>query len=374
EFVLLRDEGFEIQARQTAVETEGPLGPNAYTGLTSCVSINTAAAVRAGAHRITYEPDLSGKPNPEGLQLRVDGELVQLSATGVPLGPDGRIIRTPAQGGIQIEGAGGAVVTITPGWWDYYQLWYLNIDTRSVRATQGIMGAIAPGNWLPALPDGSFLGPMPADLNQRYSDLYDKFGKSWRVSDATTLFDYAPGASTGTFTLDSWPLGESPKDCVLPPGLGSGKPPMKTLPAEVAKQVCSNIASEERRAFCEQDVMVTGEAGFAKTYLETEAVGRNAIPSAPVLVSPEPFATGLAGPITFAWREAKDPDQDKVLYRLYVWPVDETPDNNKAVPVPENLSYTISRLEPGRAYFWKVIAEDGKGGTVESQTRRFEMK
>ena len=33
EFVLLRDEGLELQARQTAVTTAGPLAPNAHTGL-----------------------------------------------------------------------------------------------------------------------------------------------------------------------------------------------------------------------------------------------------------------------------------------------------------------------------------------------------
>jgi hypothetical protein len=38
------------------------------------------------------------------------------------------------------------------------------------------------------------------------------------------------------------------------------------------------------------------------------------------------------------------------------------------------LTKTVSELESGKAYFWKVIAEDGKGGTVESETRRFEIK
>ena len=62
EFVLLHGEGLEIQARQTPVGTDGPLPPNEHTGLSSCVSLNTAAAVRAGGHRITYQPNLSGVP------------------------------------------------------------------------------------------------------------------------------------------------------------------------------------------------------------------------------------------------------------------------------------------------------------------------
>ena len=31
-------------------------------------------------------------------------------------------------------------------------------------------------------------------------------------------------------------------------------------------------------------------------------------------------------------------------------------------------------LKPGKEYFWKVIAEDGKGGIAESETRRFKTK
>lgn len=57
EFVLLRDENLEIQARQTAVETDSPLGPNPHTGLSSCVSVNSAVAIRVGPHRITYQTE-----------------------------------------------------------------------------------------------------------------------------------------------------------------------------------------------------------------------------------------------------------------------------------------------------------------------------
>ena len=38
------------------------------------------------------------------------------------------------------------------------------------------------------------------------------------------------------------------------------------------------------------------------------------------------------------------------------------------------LAKSVPGLESGTAYYWKVIAEDGKGGTTESETRRFEIK
>ena len=42
--------------------------------------------------------------------------------------------------------------------------------------------------------------------------------------------------------------------------------------------------------------------------------------------------------------------------------------------VKETITKTLSGLKPGEAYFWKVIVEDGKGGTVESETRRLELR
>ena len=87
EFVALRSvDGLEIQTRQTAVPTVSTVGPNPHTGLTTCVSLNTAVAARVGTHRVTYQPNLSGIPDPSGLQLRVDGALTTLGARGLDLG------------------------------------------------------------------------------------------------------------------------------------------------------------------------------------------------------------------------------------------------------------------------------------------------
>lgn len=443
ELVLLRGQSLEIQARQTAVETDGPLDPNGHTGLSSCPSINTAVAIRVGRHRITYQPNLSGEPDPEGLQLRVDGKQTRMSAAGIILETGGRIIQTPAPGGIQIEAPGGTVIVVTPDFWDHYQVWYLNIDVRHARATDGVMGAIAPGNWLPALPDGSLLGPRPSDLHQRYVDLYDKFEKAWRVTDTTTLFDYAPGTSTATFTIEAWPE-ENAQRCTVParvPGGPIARPPLKALPLESAQQHCGAIVAANARANCIQDVMVTGEPKFAETYLRGEQIERNARPTAPVLGFPEKFQTGLAAPVDFTWNQTSDKEGASVTYRHCVWEVQERFTFNKCVeaaPVQTTsgrggvfyavliallgcallalliwlgwlglkkkpvllyllvivilagvvlafftgksrtssaaLAKSVSGLQSGKAYYWKVIAEDGKGGTVESETRRFEIK
>ncbi|HEY0708429.1 MAG TPA: hypothetical protein VGG33_16605 [Polyangia bacterium] len=369
EFVLLRGEGLEIQVRQTPVATDAPLPPNGHTGLSSCASVNTAVALRVGRHRISYQPNPSGNSSPEGLELRIDGKLIKLEKGTLNLPGGGRLLTTTAAGGIQIEAPGGTDVIVTPGWWAHYQIWYLNVDVRHARATEGVIGTIAPGNWLPRLPDGDFLGARPAALADRYGVLYEKFANAWRVTDADTLFEYAGGNSTKTFTLEEWPRFE-PKSCHLPSGApGPKAPPQKPLPAEVAKRLCGNIAADERRDNCMQDVMATGEAGFAKAYLATEAITANLLPTAPALVGPKDNAVGVGSAIRFSWGRASDQNDDQLRYQHCLWAAGEKPTFAKCVPA-NTLSRTVFDLKPRTAYFWKVIVEDGRGGTVESPIRR----
>jgi hypothetical protein len=194
EFVALRDgNGTQIQTRQTPVSTQPPVA-NTYTGLATCVSLNTAVAARVGTHRVTYQPNLDGRPDSSGLQLRVDGVLKPLGAQGLNLGPGARVVKSSAGNGIEIDFPDGTSLTATPNFWGPpHNKWYLSVSVFRTPASEGIMGSLASGSWLPALPDGTSLGPMPATLPQRYSDLYGKFADAWRVTNTTSLFDYAPG-------------------------------------------------------------------------------------------------------------------------------------------------------------------------------------
>ena len=430
EFVLLKGEDLEIQARQSPVSTEAPLGPNEHTGLTSCVSLNTAVAIRLGSHRITYEPNLSGQPDPSGLQLRIDGKLTRIAARGILLPGGIRITRTTAPGGIQIESPSGTAVVVTPGWWSTYQLWYMNIDVTHARATEGVMGAVAPGNWLPGLPDGAPLGAKPAGLGQRFKILYGVFANAWRVNDKTSLFDYPPGASTKTFTLAGWPE-ESPRSCRVPQIEGiPARPPQKALPKEEAERRCGAIVAADRKANCIQDVMVTGEAEFAKTYLLTEQIEGKAPPVPPVPLRPEDNRENLAGDVTFDWKPATGLNGGTLVHKVCVWEagqpfafescqsapqeegslrgtayaglvalaglvlliiliffeVGRGPMRLVALAVVAALlvaflmgrsrpaTATVVALEPGTPYLWKVIAESATGDHVESETHRFTIK
>lgn len=264
EFTALRGGGLEIQTRQTPVATASVPGANSYTGLQTCVATYSAVAARVGKHRVSYEPNVSGVPDPSGMQLRVDGKLTALGSQGIDL--DGSHIVQPWGGaGIEIDYSDKTTLIVTPAYWPAQQIWYLNINVYGTTATQGIFGKLATDSWLPALPDGASLGPKPASLSQRYIDLYAKFADAWRVTPATSLFDYAPGTSTSTFTLAGWPR-ETPRSCAIE-GKPSAGPPVA---AGVAQKQCNAITDEKMKADCVFDVSVTGFAGFARTYQLTQ--------------------------------------------------------------------------------------------------------
>jgi hypothetical protein len=289
EFVYLRDEGgLEIQTRQTPVATTFIPGVNPYTGLASCVSLNTAVAARVGSHRISYEPEIQTSPGaiPLGsvgpappryrLDLRIDGQLTMLGRDPIDLGNGGRILNSRYGEGIEIYFPDKTHLVVTSNWWESQKKWYLNVDVINTIGREGIMGAVGSTSWLPILPTGLSFGSIPASLHQRYVDLNQTFANAWRVTGPTSLFDYAPGTSTLTFTNTGWPPESGP--CTIP---GSNVPPAEGMDPVAAAQICSELIDPNMRADCIFDVSVTGEAGFAKSYLTSQKIKKPRIQGAP---------------------------------------------------------------------------------------------
>ncbi len=282
EFVSLRDsDGAEIQTRQKPISTTF-IGNDPYDGLTTCVSLNTAVAARVGEHRVTWEPDLSGVPDPAGLQLRIDGALTALGPQGVDLGAGGRVspvfrrfaLAGSAPEALQVDFPDGKTLLVTPEWWASQSEWYLNVDLShlgllsgesTATGGRGIAGAIASGSWLPALPGGASVGPMPASLPARYDTLYKEFADAWRVKDNDSLFDYAPGTSTGNFTNKDWPPEEAP--CVV-----RDSKPLEPGSVALAQTACRPVLDKNRRTDCIFDVRATGDITFAKSYIATQRI------------------------------------------------------------------------------------------------------
>jgi hypothetical protein len=154
----------------------------------------------------------------------------------------------------------------------------------------------------------------------------------------------------------------------------------------------------------------------------------NTLPPPPKLVSPADGATGLATSLTFIWQQGADPDGDTVQNSLLI---SKFADFRESAVLPANSasvgrgaavwgcaallaggaicrrrgrkalwglllagvlllgscggdggssgaggleSQTVSGLEGGTTYYWKVSAEDGVGGVAESVTRSFSTR
>ncbi len=270
EFTALREEGLVIQTRQTPVPTATVPITNPYTGITHCVAIYTAVAAKLGSTRVTLQPSPGAEPNPKSMELRVNGKLVELGEAPMILyAPGGDAARggtvdgtltKHADGLIEITDATGTQLVVTSNYWDSRKVWYLNVNVYGTSAHEGTMGSIAQQSWLPALPDGSSVGAKPASASDRYKVLYEKFADAWRVTDATSLFDYAPGTSTATFTRDEWPR-NSPDSCAI-----EGQTSAVAVTDQVAQQACANVTNATDKADCVFDVKITGNQGFAKSY------------------------------------------------------------------------------------------------------------
>ena len=278
EFTLLRDReaGTEIQVRQTPAETPPPVTDD-YSGLTECVSLNTAVAVRLGSHRISFQPSRQGE-----YRFFVDGKATLLPRDGIDLdGHRASAFDGGTEPGLRVDFEQGMVLTVTPLLWTSYGIRYVNVQVSNTQGSEGLMGRIPKGTWLPALPSGATVGPKPESLLQRYIALYRTFANAWRVTDVTSLFVYLPGTSTATFTDLDWPApptGEirvNPK-CVLKPGFQRPITPiLENIPIKEAERLCRGVTQEDLHRACVFDVAATGDAEFVKGYITAQDLRLN---------------------------------------------------------------------------------------------------
>ncbi len=234
EFTLLRsaDGALEIQGRQEP-----------YPGRP--VSTNTAIAAHDAGHRVgvyvvngALQARLDGAPIDPGSGTTFDGGRIAAVDNGFEIDfPDGTRLMALSVGEWGIH----AVVIASP-----------SLASDGV----GLLGVLDPaGIGLPALPDGTRLPPAISS-EQRNQVLYGEFADAWRVTDATSLFDYDPGTSTATYTQRDFP----PLTQVRTYGDLS---PDEQAAGDAA---CGAITDPTLHADCAFDVSISGDAGFATGY------------------------------------------------------------------------------------------------------------
>jgi len=231
EFVMLRSDDVEIQARQEP-----------YQQSTS-VTINTGVAVAAqGGRAAVYSDGL-------GLRLFVDG-------TETP--PDqptssGGLQITPVVDGIQIVAPDGTTI-----WALGLGEWGINILVDPSPALRqeasGLLSASGAGP-LPALPDG-----IEVDVESDYhTALYTDLADGWAVTTETTIFDYEEGANSQTYRDRSMPEAGTPIDFS----------DLSEALQELGLDECGSISDEALLIQCAFDVATTGDAGFVGSYQST---------------------------------------------------------------------------------------------------------
>lgn len=270
EFTLLKngDSSFEVQTRQSPVLVNFTPGANAYTGLSSCPSLNTAVGVRVGKSVISYQPKGGAFSSRESLELYIDGSVIP--AAGVYALGGGNSLNYAGPGNaVEIILADKSKVRIYPQKWVSQGYWYLDLFIDDTPAREGVMGLITTGDWLPRAPDTSSFGPRPPLLDDRHDLLNKKFADAWRVTNASSLFYYAPGTNTLDFTDSNWPSAPG-KSCTTT-SIKADFPKVEKPNDELAKKLCGAIKNDAIRGNCFIDVRVMGEAKAAEVHLRADA-------------------------------------------------------------------------------------------------------
>ena len=230
EFVAADDPrgGYQIQVREQS-----------FLGSQS-IAVNTAVALDVAGDRV--EVGMST----QGLLLTVNGVA---QSTTTPTLPHGGTITSGFA-------STGQVLTVT--WPDTSTAtitqigpWGLRLSAKPAAVHAGHLKGLL-GN----------LGGNPADsvqtsagvtiANPSFSTLYPGFANSWRVTSATSLFTYAPGTSTATYTDLSFP--HAPAALSQVPDLAQA----------TSQCTAAGITDPITLQDCELDVGLTGQSDFAE--------------------------------------------------------------------------------------------------------------
>ncbi len=256
EFTLAATDGLTVQTR------------TAPYGSSTTVSVISATAIEVDGHRLTAQ---IGRES----VLWLDGEPVSLASArdGLELGTttamvygNALFVETPTGSVVEMHGLQSGHLDVYVGRGDGSGPW------------TGLLGS-PDGDDANDLTtrDGVVLSP-----EHTIEQLYGEFGESWRITDRASLFDYADGESTATFTDRSFPSRHLTLE------------DLSDDQRAAAETVC-RLAGIQRLAQLENcvfDYAVTGDMAFVRTARHVNAV---LDPAADEWLTPIPGVEGVAG-------------------------------------------------------------------------------
>jgi RHS repeat-associated protein len=245
---------YDFQAAGEFVVTQDPAGrdkieirlepPNKASSITVC----TALAASVDGSKVAIHL----KPQP---QVYINDKAVNIEpGRGIRLGKSGEIRFTQASSWI-ITWPDGTGARVQP------EGWYLDVEVRPGPSSGKLTGLLgnADGN-----PTGDLVARDGTAMGKEFSskDLYGLFGESWRVTQKESLFHYAKGESTATFTDRSVPR-ENVTVASLDP----------SARAEAERQCrAAGITATAALAECTIDFAMTGDRRFLSSAALVQAV------------------------------------------------------------------------------------------------------
>jgi len=265
EYTLVRStqDDFLVQVRQVPVR-----GPRV-------ASIDQAVAVRIGGQRVTFTTENGA------VVLRIDGEVISGPLPRLKTGslttsttlygrtyqltwPDGTVVSVEQLGGYAIN------QRVTPA-----------VSRRG--ALEGLLGNFD------GSPENDLVGSNDVKLGLSFSrdDINGPLADRWRITQAASLFDYAPGQSTTTFIDREFPA----KD------IDTGR----IANRETAQQTCveQGISDQHLLEDCITDLAATNEFIFASRYAHAQQVlaARAALLAPAAMASPKLATLWMTGEI-----------------------------------------------------------------------------
>ena len=232
---------------------------------------------------------------------------------------------TPAEGDTALT-AGATLTRITGLYWgdSYTMTWadgtrawidrvgtfglHLTVDAAAARKAtlSGLLGTFDGDQAMTSLRRAALALPLPA----RFEQLYPSFADGWRITDATSLFDYPAGQSTASFTDRGFP--ERPAIAADLPAAGR----------DAARTACARLGVTEPATLeaCTLDLALTGQAMFAVGAADVQATlpslgnaGETTSLSVAAGAAAAVTFAGTAGQRAFIRVESTLPDQCGVL-------------------------------------------------------------
>ncbi|MFB6374409.1 MAG: VWD domain-containing protein, partial [Bradymonadaceae bacterium] len=242
---------FDIQVRQQA------LGSNKCP----TVTYNTALATRLGGERVGIYANRSPS-------ILLEGQPIDIVGGFRSIGDGGLIVEVKRDETYRFVWETGETLTVKLRG-SHINITRLFIPERRRGQIHGLTGTYngSRADDL-ALPDGTSLG-QPAD----WDILYGAYADSWRISQKESLFDYASGQSTQTFTDKAVPKRPATLEAIPAPQRQS------------ARQTCRDrgVEGEQIMADCILDVYCGG-AGYADEHADRREPPDSADINRPILV------------------------------------------------------------------------------------------